>query len=64
MIENFPVSIAIGSAIAVFTILTILLATFFTVEQRTAAIVQRLGKFVQEAGPGVNAGRKVQRAAG
>ena len=33
--------------IAVFT------ATFFTVEQRTTAIVQRLGKFVREAGPGI-----------
>ena len=31
-----------------------LMATFFTVEQRTAAIVQRLGKFVREAGPGLN----------
>jgi regulator of protease activity HflC (stomatin/prohibitin superfamily) len=54
MFDNFPISIAIGSAIAVFAILTVLLATFFTVEQRTAAVVQRLGKFVQEAGPGLN----------
>ena len=28
--------------------------TFFTVQQRTVAIVQRLGKFVREAGPGLN----------
>lgn len=28
--------------------------TFFTVEQRTSAIVQRLGRFVREAGPGLN----------
>jgi regulator of protease activity HflC (stomatin/prohibitin superfamily) len=32
---------------------TILKATFFTVEQRTAAIVQRFGKFLREAGPGI-----------
>lgn len=31
-----------------------LAATFFTVEQRTTAIIQRLGKFVREAGPGIN----------
>ncbi len=39
-----------------FTIIAIaaLVSTFFTVEQRTAAIVQRLGKFVREAGPGLN----------
>jgi len=29
-------------------------ATFFTVEQRTIAMVQRLGKFVREAGPGLH----------
>ncbi len=49
-----PVSIAIGSAITVVAALIILLATFFTVEQRTVAGVQRLGKFVQQAGPGLN----------
>jgi regulator of protease activity HflC (stomatin/prohibitin superfamily) len=32
---------------------TILKATFFTVEQRTAAIVQRFGKYLREAGPGI-----------
>ncbi|RPH70029.1 MAG: SPFH domain-containing protein [Myxococcaceae bacterium] len=31
-----------------------LVATFFTVQQRTTAIVQRLGKFVREAGPGLH----------
>lgn len=30
------------------------ISTFFTVEQRTTAIVQRLGKFIREAGPGLN----------
>ncbi len=29
-------------------------ATFFTVEQRTTVIVQRLGKFLREAGPGLH----------
>jgi regulator of protease activity HflC (stomatin/prohibitin superfamily) len=29
--------------------------TFFTVQQRTAAIVQRFGKFVREVGPGIHA---------
>jgi regulator of protease activity HflC (stomatin/prohibitin superfamily) len=43
-------------ALGMFTIIAIaaLVSTFFTVEQRTAAIVQRLGKFVREAGPGLN----------
>ena len=31
----------------------LLLASLFTVEQRTIAIVQRFGKFVREAGPGL-----------
>ena len=31
---------------------TLLSATFFTVEQRTVALVQRFGKFAREAGPG------------
>jgi regulator of protease activity HflC (stomatin/prohibitin superfamily) len=34
--------------------LTLLISLFFMVEQRTAAIVQRFGKFVREAGPGLN----------
>jgi regulator of protease activity HflC (stomatin/prohibitin superfamily) len=33
----------------------IAVATFFTVEQRTTAIVQRLGRFLREAGPGFRA---------
>lgn len=35
-------------------VLATLVAAFFTVEQRTTAIVQRLGKFVGEAGPSVH----------
>ena len=35
-------------------LLAILSAAFFTVEQRTTVIVQRLGKFLREAGPGLH----------
>lgn len=35
-------------------VIGMLMVTFFTVEQRTTAIVQRLGKFVREAGPGLH----------
>lgn len=34
-------------------VLILLLTSLFTVEQRTVAIVQRFGKFVREAGPGL-----------
>ncbi len=34
-------------------LLILLSASLFTVEQRTVAIVQRFGKFVREAGPGI-----------
>jgi regulator of protease activity HflC (stomatin/prohibitin superfamily) len=48
--------VLIGAA-GTFTIagIAMLVSTFFTVEQRTTAIVQRLDKFVREAGPGLNA---------
>jgi regulator of protease activity HflC (stomatin/prohibitin superfamily) len=36
-----------------FVLLTLLIASLFTVEQRTVAVVQRFGKFVREAGPGI-----------
>jgi regulator of protease activity HflC (stomatin/prohibitin superfamily) len=36
-------------------VLVMLGGTFFTVEQRNAAIVQRLGRFLREAGPGLHA---------
>ncbi len=42
-----------AGAVALAAIAT-LLATFFTVEQRTDAIVQRLGKFLRDAGPGLH----------
>ncbi len=44
-------SLAAGVGI---TVIAILSASFFTVEQRTAVIVQRLGKFLREAGPGLH----------
>ena len=47
-LDNVFVLIAVG-----FFGFTVLKATFFTVEQRTAAIVQRFGKFLREAGPGI-----------
>src|SRR4030095_13769004 len=37
-----------------FAVLVMLGTAFFTVDQRTAAIVQRLGRFVREAGPGLH----------
>ena len=45
---------AIPLGIAAIAVIVALMLTFFTVEQRTVAIVQRLGKFVREAGPGLN----------
>ena len=44
--------VALG--IMAFVAVAALLSTLFTVEQRTAAIVQRLGKFIREAGPGLH----------
>jgi regulator of protease activity HflC (stomatin/prohibitin superfamily) len=44
-------SVGIALALAVIAMLT---ATLFTVDQRTTAVVQRLGKFLREAGPGLH----------
>ena len=57
MPENIPIYTVVGvavAAVALIAAIATLLSTFFTVEQRTTAIVQRLGKFVREAGPGLN----------
>lgn len=35
-------------------VIAILVAALFTVEQRTTALIQRLGKFLREAGPGLH----------
>jgi regulator of protease activity HflC (stomatin/prohibitin superfamily) len=52
---NIYAVIALGiAALAALATVAALMATFFTVEQRTAAIVQRFGRFVREAGPGLN----------
>ena len=48
---NQELMLAAGAAGLAF--IALLLATLFTVEQRTVAIVQRLGRFVREAGPGL-----------
>lgn len=40
--------------LAVFAALIILLLSFFTVEQQTVAIIERFGKFVKLATPGLN----------
>jgi regulator of protease activity HflC (stomatin/prohibitin superfamily) len=40
---------------AVLLVSLVLSGVFFTVEQRTTAIVQRLGKFMRETGPGLHA---------
>ncbi len=42
-----------GAGVFTVGMLVVLTATFFTVEQRSTAIVQRFGKFVREAGPGI-----------
>jgi regulator of protease activity HflC (stomatin/prohibitin superfamily) len=57
MLENVPIYAVVGiavAAVALIVAIAALLSTFFTVQQRTTAIVQRLGKFVREAGPGLN----------
>jgi regulator of protease activity HflC (stomatin/prohibitin superfamily) len=52
---NIYAVIALGIAsLAALATIAALMATFFTVEQRTAAIVQRFGRFVREAGPGLH----------
>jgi regulator of protease activity HflC (stomatin/prohibitin superfamily) len=43
-----------GAAVLTVVGAALLVSVFFTVEQRTTAIVQRLGKFMREAGPGIH----------
>ena len=54
MNDPTPPYAAIALGIVALAAIAALVFTFFTVEQRTVAIVQRLGKFVREAGPGLN----------
>lgn len=44
----------LGGALLAVATLVVLRTTVFTVQQRTTAIVQRLGKFLREAGPGIH----------
>ena len=53
MFESPVAWVALGIAVLAAIILPAL--TFFLVQQRTEAIVQRFGKFVRQAGPGLNA---------
>lgn len=53
------VNMILGLVVVALGLATIILVTntFFTVHQRTAAIVQRFGKFAREVGPGIHASR-------
>ena len=52
-IENLVLTF--GAVVLGVATIALLLSTFFTVEQRTTAIVQRLGKFMREVKPGIHA---------
>ena len=54
MLESIPIYVIVVIVFILVAAIIVLVSTFFTVEQRTIAIVQRLGKFVREAGPGLN----------
>ena len=51
---SYYLSISIAAAAAV-VVLVLLLSGLYTVQQRTVAIIQRLGRFVRESGPGIHA---------
>ena len=51
--ETQLVTYLFGAGVLAIALVTVFRATFFTVQQRTVAIVQRLGKFVREAAPGI-----------
>ncbi len=52
--ETQSVTYVLGAAVLTVAAIALLVSVFFTVEQRTTAIVQRLGKFMREAGPGIH----------
>lgn len=54
MLTDFPYFLTIAFGVVAFLGLIALASTFFTIQQRTSAIVQRLGRFVREAKPGLN----------
>ena len=51
--ETQMVTYLFGAGVLAIAMVAVFRATFFTVQQRTTAIVQRLGKFMREAGPGI-----------
>ena len=51
--ETKMVTYLFGAGVLAIAMVALFRATFFTVQQRTTAIVQRLGKFTREAGPGI-----------
>jgi regulator of protease activity HflC (stomatin/prohibitin superfamily) len=54
MLTEFPYFLTIALGVVAFLGLIALFSTFFTIQQRTSGIVQRLGRFVREAKPGLN----------
>lgn len=54
MLAEFPYFLTIAFGVVAFLGLIALASTFFTIQQRTSGIVQRLGRFVREAKPGLN----------
>lgn len=54
MLTEFPYFLTIAFGVVAFLGLIALASTFFTIQQRTSGIVQRLGRFVREAKPGLN----------
>jgi regulator of protease activity HflC (stomatin/prohibitin superfamily) len=54
MLTEFPYFLTIALGVVTFLGLIALFSTFFTIQQRTSGIVQRFGKFVREAKPGLN----------
>ena len=52
--ENVLTTYILGAGLLTVVAISVLARTVFTVQQRTAAIVQRFGKFLREAGPGIH----------
>ena len=52
--ENVLTTYILGAGLLTIAAISVLARTVFTVQQRTTAIVQRFGKFLREAGPGIH----------
>jgi regulator of protease activity HflC (stomatin/prohibitin superfamily) len=50
---DFP-ALFIGGSFAALLAIILLVGSLFTVQQRSVAIVQRLGRFIRETGPGIH----------